>query len=408
VTQSRVGGIPRYRPTALPALFSQGFRPFFLAAALWAPCALGLFLLQLAGWLDLPTAFDPATWHAHEMLFGFATAAMAGHLMTAIPNWTGRMPLQGAPLLGLSSVWLVGRIAVAGSALVGAVPAAIADLCFPVLLAAIMTREIIAGRNWRNLPMIVALALLAAANAMTHAAAAGWIDSSQAGLRGGVAVFTLLIALVGGRIIPSFTRNRLARLGAIKRPATFGLVDRGTIALVATSGAAWTADLPAPITGPLLLIAGLATAARLARWRGALAIGEPSLLALHLGHGWLGLGLSLLGVAELWPVLPPMAGLHALTTGAIGTTILAVMTRTALSRTGRRMTARQGVATFGSITLAAGLRVAASFFLALYLPLIATAGVMWISAFSASVVLYAGELLTRQKPGHDGKSTSSA
>lgn len=212
----RIGGIPRYRPTSLPALFSQGFRPFFLAAALWAPISIGLFLLQFAGWLALPTAFDPLAWHAHEMLFGFAMAAMAGHLMAAIPNWTGRMPLPGLPLLILAVVWLAGRLAVAASALIGTAAAAIVDLCFPALLVVAIGREIAAGRNWRNLPMIGALLLLFTANALTHAAAAGWMESTQAGLRGGIAVFVLLVALVGGRIIPSFTRNRLVRLGMTK------------------------------------------------------------------------------------------------------------------------------------------------------------------------------------------------
>jgi uncharacterized protein involved in response to NO len=292
----------------LPALFSQGFRPFFLAAALWAPASLGLFLLQLAGQLDLPTAFDPPTWHAHEMLFGFAMAAVAGHLMTAIPNWTGRMPLQCVPLLVLAVVWQLGRLAVATSALIGPAPAAVVDLGFPALLMLAIAREILAGRNWRNLPMIAALALLFGANAMTHAAAAGWIETAQAGLRGAVAVFVLLIALVGGRIFPCFTRNRLARLGVAARPAPFGLIDRSTIGLVAASGAAWAAGLPAPLNGPLLLLAGLAAAVRLARWRGTVALGEPPLLALHLGHGWLALGLALLGAAELWPTLPPMGG----------------------------------------------------------------------------------------------------
>ena len=388
-------------------MFSQGFRPFFLAAVLWAPVSLGLFLLQLAGWLDVPTAFDPPTWHAHEMLFGFAMAALAGHLMTAIPNWTGRMPLQGVPLLVLAGVWMLGRLAIATSALIGAEPAALVDLSFPALLAVMIGREVFAGRNWRNLPMIAALMLLFAANAATHAAAAGWIESEQAGVRGGIAVFALLIALVGGRIIPSFTRNRLAQLGATTRPAPFGFLDRIAIALVATGGAAWTADLPGPITGPLLLMAGLATAARLARWRGGLVIGEPPLLALYLGHGWLALGLALLGAAELWSALPPMAGLHALTTGAVGTTIMAIMARTTQSRAGRRANERQGAFAFGLITLAACLRVAAPFLSALYLQLIAIAGLLWISAFAAFIGLCAGALLTRQELGHGGKPGSN-
>jgi uncharacterized protein involved in response to NO len=392
-----VSGIPRYRATALPPLFSQGFRPFFLGTALWAPLSLGLWLLQLAGWLDLPTAFDPIAWHAHEMIFGFAMAAMAGHLMTAIPNWTGRMPLQGAPLLLLFILWLLGRIAVATSAIVGALPAAIADLAFPVLLALAVVREIVKGRNWRNLPMLAALGLLLAANTAIHLATAGLIENDQVGLRGGIAIFAVLIALVGGRLIPSFTRNWLVRIGATGRPAPFGRLDRVAIALVAAGCAAWGMGLPGPITGPLLLAAALATIARLVRWRGVLATGEPLLCAMHLGHGWLGLGFALLGASEIWPSLPPTAGLHALTAGAISTSILAVMTRATIHLADRPTNAGRGPALMlALITLAAILRVLAPFLSALYLPLVATAGVAWILAFAAFIVLRAGPLSARR------------
>lgn len=395
--KSEVSGIPRYRATALPPLFSQGFRPFFLGAALWAPLSLGLWLLQLAGWLDLPTAFDPIAWHAHEMIFGFAMAAMTGHLMMAIPNWTGRMPLQGTPLLLLFVLWLLGRVAVATSALVGALPAAIADLIFPVLLALAITREIVKGRNWRNLPMLAALGLLLAANTATHLASAGLIENDQVGLRGGIAVFAALIALVGGRLIPSLTRNWLVRIGADRRPAAFGPLDRGAIALVAAGCTAWGMGLPSPITGPLLLAAALATIARLVRWHGVLAIGEPLLCAMHLGYGWLGLGFALLGASEVWPSVPPTAGLHALTAGAIGTSIMAVMTRATVYLTNRPASAGRGTAfMLALITLAATLRVVAPLLPALYLPLVAAAGVAWILAFATFLVLRAGSLSARR------------
>lgn len=103
---TKTRGIPRYRTWEGPALLQQGFRPFFLAAGVWAAAALVLWLSMLQGRASLPTAFDPITWHAREMLFGFAAAAMAGFLLTAVPNWTGRMPLQGVPLAGLAALWL--------------------------------------------------------------------------------------------------------------------------------------------------------------------------------------------------------------------------------------------------------------------------------------------------------------
>jgi uncharacterized protein involved in response to NO len=154
---AKAAGIPRYRPFGGPALLRQGFRPFFLGAAGWAMAAMVLWIAILQGIVFLPTAFDPVAWHVHEMLFGFVIAAIAGFLLTAIPNWTGRMPLQGVPLAVLVGVWLAGRLAVGASAWIGAGSAAVFDLAFLTLLLGVVLREILAGRNWRSLPMPVVL-----------------------------------------------------------------------------------------------------------------------------------------------------------------------------------------------------------------------------------------------------------
>src|SRR6476660_5280880 len=156
-----------------PALFSYGFRPFFLAAGLWAIIAILVWIPQYMGKLSVPTHLSPLDWHIHEMLFGFVAAAIAGFLLTAIPNWTGRLPLRGWPLGLLVLLWLLGRVAVAGSAWTGPAFAVAADLAFLAGFAALVSREILAGRNWRNLPVVIALALLCAANAMVHAGAIG-------------------------------------------------------------------------------------------------------------------------------------------------------------------------------------------------------------------------------------------
>lgn len=392
-----IEGIPRYRPTRLPALFSQGFRPFFLAACLWSPLSLLLWLLQWSGLIEIPTGFDPVAWHAHEMIFGFAAAAMAGFLMTSIPNWTGRMPIQGVPLLVLAGSWLLGRIAVATSALIGALPAAIVDLSFPVLLILAMGREIVVGRNWRNLPMIAALSLLLIANAVMHLAASGQMDG-QIGVRIGIAVFGTLVAMVGGRIIPSFTRNRLAKMNTAARPAAFDALDRVALVLVPAGLASWVVALDPRLTAALLLLAAAATAARLFRWQGLKAIGDASLWAMHLGYAWLATGLALIAGSEIWPSVPPMAGLHALTAGAIGTTILAVMSRATLSHTGRRSSSMPGSSlVFALITIAALSRVIAAFASGLYLPLLWIAGLAWILAFAIFAVLHAGPLLTSKR-----------
>jgi uncharacterized protein involved in response to NO len=223
---ARTAGIPRYRPFEGPALLRQGFRPFFLGAGIWSLATMLLWIPVLHGYVSIPTAFDPVGWHAHEMLFGFVVAAIAGFLLTAIPNWTGRMPLQGVPLAALVAAWLAGRAAVLGSAWIGGGTTAALDLSFLALLLAVVLREILAGRNWRNLPIPVVLGGLLVANALTHADAVGLAATGQLGQRLSIAIVILLISLVGGRIIPSFTLNWLKKRGESNLPASFSALDR--------------------------------------------------------------------------------------------------------------------------------------------------------------------------------------
>lgn len=235
---TQTAGIPRYRPFDGPALLRQGFRPFFLGAGTWSVAAMALWILTLQGYVAIPTAFDAVGWHVHEMLFGFVVAAIAGFLLTAIPNWTGRMPLQGVPLAGLVAVWLVGRLAVYVSAWIGAGIAAALDLSFLALLLAVVLREILAGRNWRNLPIPVVLTGLLAANALTHLDAAGIAATGALGQRLAIGIVILLISLIGGRIVPSFTLNWLKKRGEARLPARFGPADRVALAFLIAALAA--------------------------------------------------------------------------------------------------------------------------------------------------------------------------
>ncbi|HTO84041.1 MAG TPA: NnrS family protein [Methylomirabilota bacterium] len=396
-----VGGIPRYRAIGGPALFQAGFRPFFLAAALWPTAGIGLWYLVFTGRVELATGFDPVAWHMHEMLFGYATAAVAGFMLTAIPNWTGRLPLQGAPLVVLVLLWAGGRAAMLVSATIGPVAAALIDGAFLAALLLAVVREIAAGRNWRNLPMVGALALLLIANACMHLKAIGLADTARLGMRLGLAVLLMLIALVGGRIIPSFTRNWLVKRGQQpSSPASFGTLDRLALATTGLGLAGWVAALPPILTGGLLIAAGLLAGVRLARWRGHLTLAEPLLLVLHVGHGWLAAGLMLLGASQLWPAIPPSAALHALTVGAVGTMTLAVMTRATLGHTGRPLTARPGTfAIYALVTLAALARIGAAVVDTAYLPLLGVASACWIAAFGGFLVLYGPILLAPCEKG---------
>ncbi|MGB8182725.1 MAG: NnrS family protein, partial [Stellaceae bacterium] len=187
--------IPRYRACAGTALLSAGFRPFFLLSTAWAALAVPLWLIFFAGAGAVPTLLPPPIWHAHEMIYGYAAATVAGFLLTAIPNWTGRMPLQGASLAALAILWIAGRIGVLLSAEFGAAGAATLDLAFPVALLAAVAREIAVGRNWRNLPMVAALMVLLAGNALVHVEALGWASTGELGDRIGIATLLMLMSL---------------------------------------------------------------------------------------------------------------------------------------------------------------------------------------------------------------------
>ncbi len=385
-----MAAIPRYRPHRGPVIFSAGFRPFFLGSAIWAAVAIPLWLAVYGSEIAAPSLLAPLVWHAHEMVFGFAAATVAGFLLTAIPNWTGRMPLQGWPLATLVALWAIGRIAVFLSAAIGAGAAAIADLSFPLAFLCVVGHEIVTGRNWRNLPMLAALSLLLLGNLLVHLDALGIADSAELGNRTGLVTLLMLISLVGGRIIPSFTHNSLKKARpAIKPPIPEGRFDRAALVATALALGAWALAPDALLSAWANLVAGGAVAVRLSRWRGVRTWTEPLLLVLHIGYAWLALGLMLLGLNRFFEVLPATAALHALTVGAVGTMTLAVMTRATLGHTGRSLTAGPGTKLiYVLITLAAVLRVlsplageGADFVLPL-------AGAAWSGAFGLFAICY--------------------
>lgn len=392
--------VPRYRTQNGPAWLSAGFRPFFLVAALWACFVVPASIAFISGAVELPTDFSPAMWHAHEMAFGYGGAVVAGFLLTAIPNWTGRLPLQGAPLAGLLTAWLCGRLALLFSHPLGAGVAAVVGLAFPAIFLAVVAREIVAGRNWRNLPMVGALALLLLGDALTHFDAVRFED---VGNRLGVATLLMLISLIGGRIIPSFTRNWLVKQDpGSETPAAFGVVDRFALAMTVVALLAWAIAPEAKATSWLGLGAGCALAARLLRWRGEKTSSEPLLWALHLGYGWLAIGFLALGLNGLIPLLPSTTVMHALTVGAIGTMTLAVMTRASLGHTGRALVAGpRTTAIYVMITTATILRLIAPLFGAHYVVGLTLAAAAWCGAFGCFVLFYFGPL-TRRRVGAEG------
>ncbi len=351
--------VQRLRPYGGPAVLSYGFRPFFLLGTLYAGLAVPVWMAVFGGEVALPTAFAPRDWHVHEMLYGYVAAAVAGFLLTAVPNWTGRLPLQGAPLLVLVLAWVAGRAAVWTSAWIGWFPAALADLAFLLLLIVAVAREVVAGRNWRNLKVLALLGLLSAGNALFHAEA-HLRGIAETGTRLGIAAALVLVMLIGGRIVPSFTRNWLARENPGRMPAPAGCFDILATGLGVVALAAWTVAPDGALTGALLLAAGALQIARLARWAGDRTLRDRLVLILHVAYAFVPLGFALAGLAALGLVAPG-AGIHAWTGGALGVMTLAVMSRASLGHTGRPLAASTGIQAVYALAVAAVLaRVCAS------------------------------------------------
>lgn len=390
----------RHRAWQGPALFSFGFRPFFLGAGLWAAMSMVLWIAMISGFLSVPTRFTLVDWHAHEFLFGYLGAVVAGFLMTAVPNWTGRMPLVGWPLAGLFGFWLLGRGAVLTSGYLSPAVAPVADLAFPLALLAVMTREVVAGRNWRNLVVLGMLALFTLGNGLFHLdAMKGHAAAQGAGLRLGLGASILLIALIGGRIIPSFTRNWLAKRGPGRLPTPpERQFDKVALVALLVSLIGWIVAPLAPLTAFALIAAGGLHVLRLARWVGDRCLAEPLVWVLHLAYAFVPLGALAMGLSIMLPgILATAAAQHLWMGGAIGLMTLAVMTRATLGHTGQVLTAGRGtVLVYFAMTSSIFLRVGAGLWPAFSGLLLDSAALGWVLGFGGFVLGYGG-LLLRQR-----------
>ncbi|MDP6345980.1 MAG: NnrS family protein [Alphaproteobacteria bacterium] len=358
-------------------VFSLGFRPFFLAAAGYGALAMGTWAGWLAEWWPLAEVYPPGQLHAHEMLIGFALAAIAGFLLTASPQWTASRPLSGRPLALLAGAWLLGRLAMGTAPIIGAPSAMLADLLFPFGLCLVVARTLLRARNRRNYVFIVLLGLLAAANLCWHlemlGATAKVAAFAQVDLAGTAQVLMLdlllmFIAVVGGRVVPLFTANWLRQLGSpvtLRQPAWLHRLALGGLGLVALGdlAAPWLGGGAGPAAvGLLALAAGLAHLLRLSGWHGAMALRHPLVWIMHLAYLWLCLALLLKGGHYLSDAIPAAAALHAAGIGAIGTMIMAIMPRVSLGHTGRPLLLpRPMLVGYGLFTLAALSRVAGPF-----------------------------------------------
>lgn len=389
-----------------PALLTFGFRPFFLGAAIWAVVIMVLWVPMLSGLLTLPTAFDPVSWHAHEFLFGYLSAVVAGFLLTAVPNWTGRLPIVGWSLGGLFALWVAGRVAVGVSLLLPPVVVAVIDLAMLVALGLVLAREIIAGKNWKNLIVLGLLTVFALANALFHwEAANGFYPAQGYGLRLGLGTGVMMIAVIGGRIVPSFTRNWLVKRGDGRLPKPpMQRLDKMALLILLVALLLWVFLTDHWLTGVALLLAGAAHVVRLARWAGDRTGLEPLVTVLHVAYAFVPMGGLAIGADTLWTgTFGAAAAQHLWMAGAIALMTLAVMTRATLGHTGQPLTAGLGtVSIYAAAMIAVLARVGAGVWPSEADWLHLVAGLGWIGGFAGFVMVY-GPLLLRlpanKRPG---------
>jgi uncharacterized protein involved in response to NO len=381
-------------------LFSQGYRPFFLLAALNAWTTMFAWIYLLSGRAVPGLGWPPQTLHAHEMLYGTVAAVIAGFLLTAVPNWTSTARVSGAPLVGLVLLYLAGRVALILSGSLEPLWVAGIDVAFLPVLAIFVGRPILQTRNWRNLPVLGVLLGLALANAAMHG---GLLQSDYVMLRAGmyssVYLVVVLMMIIAGRVVPAFTRNALRRSGVEAEVSNRAIVGPLSIVMACS---ALILDLIMPgksISAVFALAAAPLLLIRQSGWEFRKTLGQPMLWILHVGHAWLAVGFGCLGVSNAFDIGIGAAALHAFTAGAMGTLMLAMMPRVLLGHQGRPIEATGAtVLSFVFVIVGAIVRIAgASGPVELYRPSVLLGGGLWASAWLVFSLVYSRILFERAR-----------
>jgi uncharacterized protein involved in response to NO len=385
-------------------LLRYGFRPFFLGAGLVAMLLIPWWAASYAFGIPLGTSWPPTLWHAHEMLFGFIVAAVAGFLLTAVPSWTGARGFAGGPLALVSGLWLLARIAVATSQLWPLAAVAALDLAFLPAIAVLVLPPLVRARN-RNTPLLAVLAALWATDVAFYWGLYRHNDGeSLHALIVGIDIVLLLITVIGGRIVPAFTASALKQRGIGSAVRTWpGVTEVAVAAMIALA----LSDLFRPdgvIAGVIAALAAAAQAVRLAQWQTLKTFRQPIVWVLHLAYVWLPIGLGLKAAALLTGAAPAAFWLHALTIGAAATMIVAVMTRASLGHTGRPLVVDPVIAlAYLLLTAAALVRVFGLAVLRIAYPeVILAAAFLWTAAFVLFIWIYAPMLLAPRVDGKPG------
>ncbi len=397
---------PQTAPKA-GALFSAGFRPFFLLAGFYGFFPIFSWLWAYLGDGDVPGYFAPSHWHGHEMVFGFVIAAASGFLLTAVPNWTYSKPFQGAPLAALTLVWLLGRAVMWFGWPLSPLFVAIVDLMMIPTLAVYIGRRLVAHGVRQNYIVLVVLSVLFCANLLMHLEALAILpDSAGLGLNLGVFGVIFLVAMISGRIIPGFTANALRREGINVFTETPMTVTRLVVLSIVLAilfdlfgGDEGTGRLAAGVTAAT---AALALLIRMRRWKSFMVVRQPIVWILHAGHFWLIVGFALLAASHFSDEISRDAGLHAFTAGAIGTMIIAMVTRVSLGHSGREIKASPAiVVAYFMVILGSILRVIAALAQTLlpgegYSYLIGAGGLLWAGGFVVFTIVF-WPILTRSR-----------
>ncbi len=385
------------RPTSGAAWLRMGFRPFFLGGALHAVLAVPVWVAQLIGLVSVPS---PLSWHAHEQIFGFLGAVIAGFLLTAIGNWTGRTTISGPPLLGLFACWAVARVSGLHPSPVATLLALAADGTFWAGLSLACTRPLIDARSSRNYVFIPILAAMGISCGLSYAERLGLDFGAGARLRiAALDLVVLFVTIFGGRVIPSFTRGALVDADVVSDPT----MDRASAGSVLALAVAQAFSEWGPTHGVLACCSGLALLLRARRWGAIRTHRSPLLWVLHLGHGLMSIGLLLRGVAT-WTQLPPGAALHAITVAGISMVVLGMMARVSLGHTGRLIVASRRIAWAFALLLCCGVvRVLGVLVWNDELTTVySVAGVLWCAAFIVFLVEHGPALLQSRVDGRFG------
>ena len=372
-----------------PTFLTAGFRFYFLAAGVFSVLAMLAWTIWLGvhaaggAFVSVPMSMAPHLWHAHEMVYGYTVAVMAGFFITAVPNWTGSKE-AGAVFVTVSGlIWMLGRCAVWFSGALDPVLVAVVDLAFVPILATSILGRLAKKAQLRNAVFLFLLAALFTGNLLMHLEWMGWTDGTAArGVRLGLFLSAAMIVIIGGRVVPAFTRNALNRIEyAGSLPVSHTWFDRAGILLALLAAVSSAAPVPETIFGLICLGAGAVNMARLSGWKGWATLNNPILWILHIAFLLLTLGYIVYGFSLLFGNFSETAALHLLAVGAVGGMTLAMMTRASLGHSGRPLTASLPIVlAYLAVIAAAFLRTFGTQFLD-YFPVMIASGLLWMTAF---------------------------